>query len=93
MDTNGRITTEEQHYTAFIARCELCESFVETKRRQKDAEEVLRGHLENDHRVSPKIVLNRTVPFVRVADFTPVEKKSETVDDPVLHDSAEEDKN
>jgi len=80
VDTNGRITTEEQHYTAFIARCELCESFVETKRGQKDAEEVLRGHLEDYHKVTPKIVLNRTVPFVRVADFTRLEKENATMD-------------
>jgi hypothetical protein len=75
MNVNGRITTVEQRYTGFLARCDLCESFVEMRRRQEEAEDILRSHLRDDHNVRPKIVLNRTVPFVRVADFTPVEEK------------------
>jgi hypothetical protein len=52
--TNGTVSAVEN--LAFVAQCDLCQSFVERRPRQAEAEEVLRNHLRDYHNVKPRIV-------------------------------------
>jgi hypothetical protein len=67
---------------AFVAQCDLCEWFLESKRRQAEAEETLQRHLRDYHNVRPSIVLYppKPAPFVRIANFIVSDKESKDVD-------------